>query len=132
MPKPTSQAAKAVAREVIREVGNGRRPHKTKIQIKHGYSRESARSGKALKTKSYKEEIQPIVDRLEIERDRAVRLMSKKIGKAKYRDLVDSVDKLTKNLRLLTGESTANVAIGIKRLNDKELEKLAEQNEDHA
>lgn len=48
----------------------------------------------------------PIVTRLEIERDRAIRAMAGKIGKAKYRDLAEAVDKLQKNIQLLSGGAT--------------------------
>lgn len=97
--------------------------------MKHGYSRLSAKSSKAIRTKAYKEAIRPVVEQMEEERQRAITMMKKKIGKAKYRDLVDSVDKLTKNLRLLNDQSTSNVAIGVKRLSDQELEKLTDESE---
>ena len=55
---------------------------------------------------AYKREILPLIKRLEDERDRAIDLMSKKIGKATYRDMSDAIDKLTKNIQLLSGGAT--------------------------
>lgn len=45
------------------------------------------------------------------ERDAVLKLMKKKRGKAKYRDLTDGVDKLTKNIQLLNGGPTETVAL---------------------
>ena len=56
--------------------------------------------------KAYKQALPDIIEAMMVERNRAIQLMSKKIGKAKYRDMVESVDKLTKNIQLLTGNST--------------------------
>lgn len=101
--------AKAVAKEVIATVRKGEKVNMQKIQRKHGYSKFSAAAMKATKTKAFKDEIKPIIDQLEAERQRAVSLMKKRISKAKYRDLVDGMDKLTKNIQLLGGKTTENV-----------------------
>lgn len=121
-----SQAARAVAREVLETVGKGKRPNVSKIAIKKGYSPKTAYAGRVQTTASYKKEIAPLITRLEEERDAIVEALKKKRGKAKYRDLIDGLDKVTKNLQLLTGGSTANIAIGVKKMGDDELAKLAE------
>lgn len=121
-----SAAAKAVAKEVLETLGNGRKPSVTKIAVKHGYTPKTAKSGAIQKTKTYKAELSPLVQRLEEERDAIVTALKKKRGKAKYRDLIDGLDKITKNLQLLTGGSTANIAIGVKKMGDAELERLAQ------
>lgn len=121
-----SVAAKEVAREVVGMVGKGKRPNITKIAISKGYSPKSANAGKVQATKTYKAELAPLVTRLEQERDAIVEALKKKRGKAKYRDLIDGLDKVTKNLQLLTGKATANIAIGVKKMGDDELQKLAE------
>lgn len=125
-----SEAAKAVAHEVIRQVESGGRPVITKIAPRKGYSPRTAHSGKIQKTASYQSVIKPLVQRLEEERDAVVDRMKATRDKAKYRDLIDGLDKITKNIQLLTGGSTANVAIGVKKLSDHELEKLAEAPKD--
>ena len=47
-----------------------------------------------------------IIDQLEIERQRAIDKLKHKISDAKYRDLNDGIDKLTKNIQLLSGKPT--------------------------
>ena len=109
-----SENAKAVAQEVIKKVRKGEKINKQKIQRRHGYSKTSAKSMKATTTKTYKEEIKPIVEMMEQERIRALEQAAKVRGKAKYRDLIDSADKLTKNIQLLGGKPT-----GIEELTSK-------------
>ena len=121
-----SVAAKEVAKEVLGTIGKGKRPNITKIAIKKGYTPKTANSGQVQKTKTYQKELAPLITRLEEERDAIVEALKKKRGKAKYRDLIDGLDKVTKNLQLLTGGSTANIAIGVKKMGDDELAKLAE------
>ena len=121
-----SHAARQVAHDVLESLGRGIKPNITNLAIKRGYSPKTAAKGQVTNRKSYKAVIEPFVLKLEIERDRAIDAMKGKISKAKYRDLVDSIDKLTKNHQLLTGGSTANVALGVKALKDDELERIAE------
>lgn len=88
---------------------------------KAGYSPRTARTPKKMtETKSYKEAIKPIVEQMEEERQRAIGLLKKKISKAKYRDLTDGIDKLTKNIQLLTGGKTEDFGISelSKQLNE--------------
>ena len=46
--------------------------------------------------------IRPVLERMEEERDRAIALLADRIGKTSYRDAVDAIDKLTKNIQLLS------------------------------
>lgn len=124
MPK-VSDAARAVARDVLESVGKGKIPNKTKIAIKRGYAPTTAGAGRVTQTKTYQREIAPLVQRLEDERNAIVERLKKTRNKAKYRDLIDGLDKITKNIQLLTGGATANVAIGVKKMKDEELEYLA-------
>lgn len=120
-----SIAARQVAEEVLETIGRGEIPSVNKIAPKKGYSKKTAKSGLIQKTKSYQSVVRPFIEKLEIERERAIDAMAGKISKAKYRDLSDAIDKLTKNHQLLTGGSTANVALGVKRMKDDELERIA-------
>lgn len=105
-----SENAKAVAREVLENLGKGKRVILGKIVKKKGYSVAVAKNPKIVTdTKSYQNEIKPLLIRLVEERDRAIQALKGKISKAKYRDLVDSVDKLTKNIQLLSGGATDSV-----------------------
>src|SRR3990167_9140475 len=121
-----SIAAKEVAREVIKQVYRGVKPKISVIAPKKGYSPRTAHSGKIQNTKSYQSVIQPLVLRLEEERNAIVEALKTTRSKAKYRDLIDGLDKITKNIQLLTGGATSNIAIGVRRLKDDELISLAE------
>lgn len=111
-----SIAAKEVAKEVIEIVRNGKIPNLQKIQQKHGYSKESAKSMKATRTDTYEEVIEQnlptVVAQLEEEREEILKRMKKTRNKAKYRDLTYSLDIVTKNHQLLTGGKTENTGIG--------------------
>lgn len=79
---------------------------------KAGYSPNTARTPKKLtQSKTYKKKIQPFIKQLEIERQRAIDMLKKRISKARYRDLNDAIEKLTKTHQLLTGGSTENIAV---------------------
>lgn len=123
-------AAKQVAQEVIDTVRKGKIPNVGAISVKHGYSVASAKANKAVKTQTYQAAIKPFVQKLEEERERAIDAMAGKIVGAKYRDLSDAIDKLTKNHQLLTGGATANVALGVKKLKDDELIAITEGGQD--
>ena len=84
----------------------GEKINKQKIQRKHGYSKASAKSMKATITKTYKEEIKPVIEIMKKERREALKRAMKVRNKAKYRDLIDSADKLTKNIQLLKEKPT--------------------------
>lgn len=119
-----SENAKAVANDILEEVGKGRIPKKTKIQEKRGYSKSSARAGKALQTKAYKEEMRPIVSRLEKERQRIIKaLETKDLDEERYKDLVDGMDKITKNIQLLGNKPTE---ITKHQLTDDEMDEIDE------
>lgn len=111
-----SEGAKLVARKVLAEVGKGRKPHLGKIIKSVGYSDRISKSPKKVtETKSYKEEVEPIVDAMIRQRDRMVaEIANRKLGKEKIRDMVDAIDKLTKNAQLLGGKDTSKEAVTFK------------------
>jgi len=48
------------------------------------------------------------------ERDRLIEALShKKLSKEKYRDMIDGLDKLTKNIQLLNGGATERQGVSI-------------------
>lgn len=104
-----SESAKAVAREVSEAIRKGEPVVLGKIIRSKGYSKKTSESPQRVtETKSYKEELKPIVDQLEEERQAVIEDMKGKRGKAKYRDLTDALDKITKNIQLLGGKPTEN------------------------
>jgi len=118
-----SENARAVAEEVKLKVSKGEKIVMGKIIKKHGYSDGISKQPiRVRKTQSYQKEIKPIVDRLIIERDRAIKALKRKISKAKYRDLTDAIDKLTKNIQLLSGGATSREII---ELDEKKFRDIA-------
>jgi hypothetical protein len=110
----SSENAKAVAQEVIETLGKGGKVSVSAIARRKGYSKSVAKNPKQItETQSFQSVVQPVVQEMEAARDRAMTLLLKTENKAKYRDLVDSVDKLTKNIQLLSGGKTSNEDIHI-------------------
>jgi dihydroneopterin aldolase len=110
----SSIAAKEVAKEVLENLGKGKRPNLGKIARKKGYKDNTADNPKNItETQSYKDVINPVVKALEIERRAVIERLKKTRSKAKYRDLIDGLDKITKNIQLLNGGKTSNDGIQI-------------------
>ena len=66
----------------------------------------SKQPSRVLNSKGVKEGLKPLIEQLEVERQRAIDKLKHKISDAKYRDLNDGIDKLTKNIQLLSGKPT--------------------------
>lgn len=96
---------KRLANELILAIKNKDRVTMQALLEKVGYSKEVARAkpGEIIQSEGVQKELDPFIKILVAERNRAVGMMRRKISKAKYRDLVDAVDKLTKNIQLLSG-----------------------------
>ena len=126
-----SENAKAVALDVIRAVRNGQIVRKGKIAMKNGYCKVSADSSKPYKTKTYKKIMQPLVEQLVRERQRALdELSNKDLSAEKYSDLVKGIDTLTKIIQLLGGRPTEINKIDLSDLSDEELTKLTEESDE--
>lgn len=108
-----SIAAKEVAREVLETVRKGKKPNLGKIIKSKGYAlTTSTVPTQVTNTISYQEEISPVVKRLERERERIVSaLEGKNLTKERYQTLIDGLDKITKNVQLLSGKATGNIAV---------------------
>lgn len=111
----SSLSAKLVAQEVLENVRKGIKPNLGKIIKSKGYSKATSTvPTQVTNTKSYRDVINPVVEAMERERDRIIVALSKKnLPKEKYRDLIDGLDKLTKNAQLLSGGRTSNESIKI-------------------
>lgn len=85
----------------------GLRKPKTMMEIlrEAGYSESVARQQSSILV-GVREDLDPIVDELEKHRVEVVKRMRKEFSKARYRDLTDSLDKVTKNIQLLSGKAT--------------------------
>jgi|ERR1051325_879879 hypothetical protein len=79
------------------------------MMLAAGYEESSARQQSTILV-GIREELAPIVRKMEEHRDQVIADMIRKMPKAKYRDLTDALDKLTKNIQLLSGKATENLA----------------------
>ncbi len=108
----SSLMAKNVAKDVSATIGSGKKVILKDIIKRNGYSQTVAENPKLVtSTKSYQDSIAPFVQKMIEERDMAIEQMKKTRSKAKYRDLTDAIDKLTKNTQLLTGGRVAEQPI---------------------
>lgn len=108
----SSENAKAVAQEVIQTVRKGQKVNKGDIIKKHGYSDSVSESPtKVTETQSYKEAIEPIVNRWQKEIARIqTELENRVLSGEKYKELVESLDKLNKQVQLATGGATERLS----------------------
>ena len=111
----SSEDAKQVARDVLESVGKGQKTVLRKIIKKNGYAQNTADSPKQVtETKSYKEVINPVVNKWIIERDRLTKeLESRDLTGERYETVIKSIDIITKNIQLLTGGKTENVGVEV-------------------
>lgn len=79
------------------------------MMLEAGYEESTARQ-QSLTLRGIREELNPIVARLEKHREKIIARMEKEISKARYRDLTDALDKVTKNIQLLSGGATEHIA----------------------
>lgn len=105
--------AENVAHEVIKTIRKSKKVNLGAIIRGNGYAPSVATAPTVVtNTKSYKRVIEPVVSMWIKERDRLTReMMSRDLTKLQYRDAMDALDKLTKNIQLLSGGSTENIAI---------------------
>jgi mevalonate kinase len=110
----SSQNAKAVALEVSESIRKGKRINLGKIIESKGYSKQTANAPQRVtNTKSYKEVIDPVIREMMKRRDEAIQGMLNTMDQAKYRDFADALDKLTKNIQLLSGKETEHAAMTV-------------------
>lgn len=108
-----SETAKAVARDVAKALDTTGKVVMGKIVENRGYGYSTIKNPKRVQdTQSYKTEMNPIVTRWQKEIDRIqAELEKKNLSDEKYKDLVDSMDKLNKQVQLATGGVTERVGI---------------------
>ena len=106
----TTKQKKAV-QKIIENHGNV-----SKSMREVGYTHNTAKKPTNLtESKGFKEASKPFVDQMIAERKRLINSMkTKNLDKVKYRDHTDSVDKLTKNIQLLSGEETERTVENIR------------------
>lgn len=110
-----SERAKNAARKVLEKTRKGEKIVMGQVLREVGYSEAvTTTPSQVTETKSYQNEIQPFVQKLEKERDRIVLEMSiKDLDKVQYQHLVSATDTLTKNIQLLSGKETERAGVTI-------------------
>ena len=110
---------KRVARKVLEKLGNGELVNFGEIAREVGYADNTADNPKGIRdTKAYQEEIAPFLNRMVTHRDKIMlELEVKDLNDEKHKDLVDSLDKLTKNIQLLSGGETERSGITFNVMN---------------
>ena len=111
----SSLKATTMATKVLENLRSKKPKTLGQIALESGYSKAmSTTPSQITRTKAYIEAIKPIVPQIEAERQRVMNAMGKKdLKKEKYSVLLSGADILTKNIQLLSGKATENVAIKI-------------------
>jgi mevalonate kinase len=117
--KRRSINAQNVAREVLETIRNGKMVNLGDIIEKNGYSEATSTvPSMVTDTKSYKEVMEPVVKQMEKERQRILDALSiKDLDTERHKDLVGSMDTLTKNIQLLGGKETERSGVIINVVN---------------
>jgi hypothetical protein len=109
-----SERAKAVAKEILENIVNGSSLNQGEIAMRNGYSEKTANHNfKEIKeTKAYQSVMEPVLKQLERERQRVITAMTTKVlDDVQYEKLSDVMDKLTKNIQLLSGGDTERTKV---------------------
>lgn len=107
--------ARMVAKKVIEQLQEGKRPNVKEAMLQTGYSSVTAdkNAAKIKAQEGFKEEIFDFMSALdEVQRD-AIQIMKDKKDKATYRDGVEAADKMTKLKQLISGKPTENTKMEI-------------------
>lgn len=131
MPKKNSKKHTIKQKKLLKEItenlsSKGFTKSMTKMMLDAGYSQYSA-SQQANILAGLEEDIDPIINKLIEARTEAINRLPKTVSKAKYRDLVDGIDKMTKNIQLLSGKDTGRVNININDKKKKEIDELLDE-----
>jgi len=117
---PRNSNARMVAKKVIEQIKDGKRPNIKEASLAVGYSKHTARTQqkRIRENKAYVEEMFDFEKALDDQIQASIKDLKKKQSKASFRDNAEVVDKLTKLKRLVSGQSTENTAVTISGLLD--------------
>lgn len=85
------------------------------MMLEAGYSENQAKNPyQILETQGVQDGVSDVVQKMERERNRILlELAAKDLEKERHKDLVDSMDKMTKNIQLLSGKETERAGVSI-------------------
>lgn len=87
-------------------------PTKKEARLEAGYSPSYSTSGHIEKTKAVRKAMEDVTTKLEAERDRLIDAMSEDdLTEVQYRDKATSLDKIQKQIQLLTGGETERTRV---------------------
>ena len=118
-----TERQKALAKELIANTKRAKPLNKSEILEGVGYTRNTARHipHKIINAPGVQKDIKPVVAKMIEARDRAIDLLASKEEKANYSDVTGGIDKLTKNIELLSGNATERTE---DVLNEEQLDEL--------
>src|SRR5690606_29483921 len=103
-------------------------PTKREAMLKTGYSESYAEAGHILKSRGFKKAMKSVLEKLEKEEARILdELANKELGDIRYKDLVDSMDKIRKNIQLAQGRPTEIIGDEFSNLTNEQLRELTKQ-----
>lgn len=105
----SSLMAAEVAKDNIKAVVNGKKPNSYKSHLEHGYTKSSAKSHKALQTKTYKVIMSDFIGQLKKIQAKILKQIETEVDenkKSTLRDKVYAFDLLIKNSNLLENKPT--------------------------
>ena len=113
---------------ILEHIGKtGDRTSLGEMLLKAGYSKSVAKNPFLIfNSPAIKKELNPLIIKLIRHRDKILKRMEQTLSKAKYRDAVDGLDKVTKNVELLSGRATERHAV----LDEEKKAKIDEMMED--
>lgn len=114
--KVLTSKGELVARDVINNVRQGKKPDIVKVHLKHGYSQSSAIAVKATKTQGYKRVMKTFEDKIKKDLEDITSMAATQIKErlaaketVTLRDLAYVADLSNKNLNLVQGKATERV-----------------------
>jgi hypothetical protein len=94
--------------------------------LEAGYEKSTAHQQTGILA-GIRDKVEPIVQAMVDHREKVMVQLAKKLPKAKYHNLIEALDKLTKNIQLLSGnptDRTNNVITGLENLTDEQLDEF--------
>jgi hypothetical protein len=99
---------KRIAKEILKS------PTRKEAMLNSGYALSYANTGHILQKQGFIKAVEPILERYKREEQRLLNAMdAKNLDKEQYRTQIDAIDKVRKQIQLLSGSATENVALQI-------------------
>ncbi len=106
---PTAKQ-KRLAKLISENVGSEHPLTMYEMMRRAGYTESTARKQIGIvDSDGLQVELKPVIDELIEHRRSILKRMRRTLGRAKYRDAVDGLDKVTKNIELLSGRATERI-----------------------